>query len=647
MPRLLAAALLGAAFLPTVQRPDAPVLDLVVHSGGSGVVVVSPGERIPFVVEGVLGGAETGGLALFSFDLEAGGMSIESVGPTEAMAPFDRPLGVTNPDGFGGTMVDGRWVQIGGAQNTIRSRFADFPKGEVVEGIGLGGRPVSLARGELVAPETDGLHSLVPIGLVANALAAGQEGRSFWTCVPVLPGSARGLAVWVVSGPHTLAVDAPPVRSAGPPLPDEFFAPRMGEPLAGLTAFEFARFTAGREQFVRVFSREEGLGPAFNDRSCAQCHADPRPGGSGPSFVTRFGRSLPGGGFDALEELGGSLLQAESIDENWVEAVPEAADVVADRVTPHMFGAGLVEALAADTIALRETTPPDSRVSGRIHRAADGAAGRFGWKGADADLSMATAVAAHDEMGLTSARFPAESAPGGDAGLAAAHDRVPDPELSAEVLLAMGDYQRFLAPPPQTPPAGMAGAALFRAVGCSACHVADPLETGSSDAAALSNQSIRPYSDFLLHDMGALGDGIGQGDARPNEMMTRALWGMGQRGRLLHDGRAGGESLADRVAEAVQAHDGEAAFSRDAYDELDDDDRGRIVDFLRSLGRGVFDAENNATVDEFDWFYLLPHFRGPGVVLGPDHPAAVADADFDGDFDLHDWRILQLAFTGR
>ena len=55
--------------------------------------------------------------------------------------------------------------------------------------------------------------------------------------------------------------------------------------------------------------------------------------------------------------------------------------------------------------------------------------------------------------------------------------------------------------------------------------------------AALDGVVFFPYSDFLLHDMGALGDGIVQSGAQGNEMRTAPLWGARVRTSFLHDGR--------------------------------------------------------------------------------------------------------------
>jgi hypothetical protein len=43
----------------------------------------------------------------------------------------------------------------------------------------------------------------------------------------------------------------------------------MGDPLAGLTASELTRFETGKTQYMEDFEDFEGLGPIFNQSSCA------------------------------------------------------------------------------------------------------------------------------------------------------------------------------------------------------------------------------------------------------------------------------------------------------------------------------------------------------------------------------------------
>jgi CxxC motif-containing protein (DUF1111 family) len=108
------------------------------------------------------------------------------------------------------------------------------------------------------------------------------------------------------------------------------------------------------------------------------------------------------------------------------------------------------------------------------------------------------------------------------------------------------------------------------------------LTSGSGGAiAALQNQTYHPFSDFLLHDMGSLGDNIGDnGTAGLTEMRTAPLWGvrlLNPKTQLLHDGRA--TSMAD----AILRHDGQALTARNAFAALSSTDRNNVVAFLNTL----------------------------------------------------------------
>ena len=438
------------------------------------------------------------------------------------------------------------------------------------------------------------------------------------------------------------------------------FQPRMGEPVYGLTASEMARFEAGKAEFLAILSASDGLGPIFNDSGCAQCHASPAPGGFGTQEVTRFGVAASGGNpFDPLEALGGSLLQDTAlaiIPTNLWEVVPPEADHVINRATPHTFGAGLLEAVDGADIIANETNPPHPMVSGVTHMVTplEGGAtrpGRFGWKGNVSTVLHFSADASLNEMGLTNRFLTVENAPNGNQSVITTYDTVSDPEDSTTPGLGridrQADFQRLLAPPPQTPRSGMTGEAVFEAIGCAGCHVRD-YTTGTAPEAALSNVAIKPYSDFLLHDMGSLNDGVSGGDATGEQMMTRPLWGISLRESLLHDGRATGGTFAQNVDTAIQWHDGDAAFSRTAYNALTPLEQDQLVDFLGSLGRPEFDLDHDNGIDFFDWALLEPSFTGPAPAqpILPDEDGALGDVDVDGDFDLEDFLTLQRAYTG-
>jgi di-heme oxidoreductase (putative peroxidase) len=440
--------------------------------------------------------------------------------------------------------------------------------------------------------------------------------------------------------------------------------PRIGDPLPGLTAAERVLFDGGKLEFTRILTTTDGLGPIFNDSSCSTCHSSPRAGGAGAKRVTRFGKA--GTPFDPLASLGGSLLQVSATLPTCVETVPPQADVQIQRVTPSTAGSGLIEAILGGEIRAREFAPP-AGVSGRAHMvrsfekrpAAKLDVGRFGWKAQLASILSFSADASQNELGLSNRFIPTDNAPNGNGALLAVCDTRPDPEdhpdgQGLDAIDRQANFQRLLAAPPQTPRSGMTGATVFNTVACNSCHVSTPYVTGPSPAgfASLAGKTIRPYSDFLLHDVGSLGDGIVQGMATENEFRTPPLWGLLPRAEvgLLHDARATGGTLAQNVRDAITAHAGEAQASRDAYLALAPAQQDQLVAFLLSLGRVEFDQEADHDVDEFDWFFFesapAPSFTGPGVFFNADSPAAIADFDQDGDFDLVDFAGFQRAMTG-
>jgi CxxC motif-containing protein (DUF1111 family) len=86
-----------------------------------------------------------------------------------------------------------------------------------------------------------------------------------------------------------------------------------------------------------------------------------------------------------------------------------------------------------------------------------------------------------------------------------------------------------------------------------------------------------PFSDFLLHDMGSLGDGIAQAAAGQREIRTAPLWGLRFEPTLLHDGRA------TTVSGAILAHDGQAKPARDRFAALQGAQLAQLLAFLNSL----------------------------------------------------------------
>ena len=104
------------------------------------------------------------------------------------------------------------------------------------------------------------------------------------------------------------------------------------------------------------------------------------------------------------------------------------------------------------------------------------------------------------------------------------------------------------------------------------------LRTGESAAPAMRKQSLRLWSDLLLHDMGpSLADGIPQGLATGSEWRTPPLWGVSRTAPYLHDGRAA------TLDQAIRLHDGEATESRDRFLALSAEERALLVLFLGEI----------------------------------------------------------------
>ena len=182
-------------------------LNVRVQSGGSSSVTVPPGATVSWDVVGELSDNLNAGLALFSVDLGfTGGPLTQALNAASLpMLSFTRPAGLTNPAGFGGTVLGGQLRQVGGAQNTIKNTFAPYPNGTVVTGVAAAGAPVTLASGQLTAPLTPGTYTLTPSGVVANVIRQGETGTPFWHVDRANAGTVQSLVVQVsssVSGPR-------------------------------------------------------------------------------------------------------------------------------------------------------------------------------------------------------------------------------------------------------------------------------------------------------------------------------------------------------------------------------------------------------------------------------------------------------------
>jgi CxxC motif-containing protein (DUF1111 family) len=368
---------------------------------------------------------------------------------------------------------------------------------------------------------------------------------------------------------------------------------RFDEPVAGLDNGELGDFQDGHDQFRKAFSIEEGLGPIFNNVSCASCHSgDGR--GRTENILTRFSR-----GADLVPGEGGPQVQTQAIPGATPEQLPNGVDV-SFRLPPPVFGVGFLEALTESTILTNED-PGDSDadgISGRANWVTPAAyvpatepgggtaprVGRFGRKAQVSSLLQQTVEAYHQDIGMTTPQRPQDNvnplAPA-PAGL----DEAADPEVAGNHVADVIQYMRMLAPPApgeSTEPRRQ-GEALFTSARCHACHVPS-MRTGPHEIEAIAHRDIALYSDLLLHDLGdELADHRPDGSADGREWRTAPLWGLRVAREflagellLLHDGRA------RSVDEAIRLHGGEAAASRDAFLAMTPEERAALLDFVES-----------------------------------------------------------------
>lgn len=375
----------------------------------------------------------------------------------------------------------------------------------------------------------------------------------------------------------------------------------------------------------------DGLGPLFNAQSCSSCHFkdgrgappldddDPRRGlllrlsVSGPDGtpmpVPGYGGQLQDRSINGVPAEGRFVITTTPIEATFADGTPytllaptysidSAAYgpmpddlMISPRVAPAVFGTGLLEAVPEATI--RAAADPDDRdgdgVSGRPNDVIDidGATtlGRFGWKANVASVEEQNAGAFVGDIGITSSLHPQQDCTSAETQCLAAIDGG-QPELNDDKLQRVTFYTRTLAVPARREvdePSTTAGEATFGKLGCATCHTPE-LRTGASDIEALADQTIRPYTDLLIHDMGdGLADGRPDGSATGNEWRTAPLWGLGLietvngHTRLMHDGRA------RDITEAILWHGGEAAASQERFRRLTAAQRDQLIEFLESL----------------------------------------------------------------
>jgi CxxC motif-containing protein (DUF1111 family) len=382
----------------------------------------------------------------------------------------------------------------------------------------------------------------------------------------------------------------------------------------------------GDEQFDRDFSQPDenglvALGPRFNNVACGDCHfndgrGEPKFRETGSDLLVRVSKesgtpSVPNG-FVPVKGIGAQLqdhgtngvvtakvqlnwqfiagsykdgspytLRKPRLSFEWPKGIAIPYDMQYSlRQSPPMVGLGLLEAVPEINILARanlENRIKDG-ITGRPNYVwnvvtQSATLGRFGFKAGSPNLKQQTAAAYFNDIGISNPLFFIKGK---------------SPEINRDILAATTFYVSTLGVPMQrdsTDPTVLSGKKMFSDLGCAKCH-AMTLKTGNHPIKELSRQTIHPFTDLLLHDMGpGLADHRHEFKASGTEWRTTPLWGIGLTDQVsngheagyLHDGRA------RTLEEAILWHAGEARQTRQKFRALDSVRRQELITFLRSL----------------------------------------------------------------
>ncbi len=409
----------------------------------------------------------------------------------------------------------------------------------------------------------------------------------------------------------------------------------FGTPATNLSSEHLDMHLNGDKAFEAIFVSSPapthgGLGPIFNNSSCNACHpSDARASvpeninelsgfffrisiegtdeHGGPKPVPGFGTQLQHQslfGYEPEAKMERKYQPKEIVLSDGVKVIlqkplysiidpyielPENV-LISPRIGMPVFGLGLLEAIPEkDILANADEFDADKDgVSGKPNYVWDTVTetvqlGRFGWKAGAANILAQSAGAYSGDMGLTTRIFTIESSYGQSNG----STETGIIEVSDEELNAVAFYCQTLGVPAARNLDNkqvINGSKIFKKIGCAQCHTPSFKTGNNPDIPELSNQTIYPYTDMLLHDMGEeLADNRSEYKATGSEWKTRPLWGIGLTNvtsghtSFLHDGRA------RNITEAILWHGGEAENSRNSFIDLSTQEREALLAFVNAL----------------------------------------------------------------
>lgn len=389
-----------------------------------------------------------------------------------------------------------------------------------------------------------------------------------------------------------------------------------------------------------------GLGPVYAGYSCGSCHSNAgrtKPGlwadgGSGPYgfsamlvYVTRkngaffkdYGRVLHDQSIYGVAPEGKLKVEWRYEDFRFPDGEPyqlcyptyRITDWYADSIEPSdlfctvripLRHVGMGQIMSLDPVEIEalavKSNYPEYGISGRcnyINERGVRSLGVSGNKAQHADLTVELGFSS--DMGVTNSRYPEEICEGQiqmsqGSMMGLLYDKL---DVNTEDMEDVDLYMQSLGVPARrnvNDPEVKHGEQMFYQAKCHLCHVTT-LHTkprgskllNGTELPWLGSQTIHPYSDFLLHDMGSEIMGVGLNDnyvsglAAGNEWRTTPLWGIGLQEKVnghtyfLHDGRA------RNFVEAIMWHGGEGEASKNLFKMMDKEDRDALITFLESL----------------------------------------------------------------
>ena len=406
------------------------------------------------------------------------------------------------------------------------------------------------------------------------------------------------------------------------------------------------RFTTGNRLYDNALSSASGLGPVYAGYSCGSCHVNAgrttptlwTNGGSGSTgfssmliYITRkngsffqdYGRVLHDQAIYGVKPEG--KLKVEYTKQTFTFPDGEEYELCkpnytitewyADSIKPEdlfctvripLRHVGMGQMMALDPTEIealaKQSNYPEYGISGRCNYVTEKGirgVGLSGNKAQHQDLTVELGFSS--DMGATNSRYPEEICEGqsqmkGGSLMGLTYDQL---DVTAEEMEDVELYMQCLGVPARrnvNNPEVKKGEQKFYEAKCHLCHVTT-LHTKPRGTSLmlgtrlpwLGGQTIHPYSDFLLHDMGSEIMGVGLNDnyvsglARGNEWRTTPLWGVGLQKKVnghtyfLHDGRA------RNFVEAIMWHGGEGEASKNLFKKMSKEDRDALIKFLESL----------------------------------------------------------------